>query len=50
MPFTNLLVRLRRWRDVQQTIRELNQLDDHELNDLGIGRWRIAEIAKRCVG
>jgi uncharacterized protein YjiS (DUF1127 family) len=50
MSFTNILVRLRRWSDVHETIRELNQLDDHELNDLGIGRWRIAEIAKRCVG
>lgn len=50
MSFKNILVRLSRWRDVHETIRELNQLDDHELNDLGIGRWRIAEIAKRCVG
>ncbi len=50
MSFRNLLVRLRRWSDVHETIRELNQLEDHELNDLGIGRWRISEIAKRCVG
>ena len=50
MSVKSILVRLRRWSDVHETIRELNQLDDHELNDLGIGRWRIAEIAKRCVG
>ena len=50
MSFADFLARLRRWRDVHETIRELNQLDYHELNDLGIGRWRIAEIAKRCVG
>ncbi|UCH73360.1 MAG: DUF1127 domain-containing protein [Rhodospirillales bacterium] len=48
--FRNIRVRLRRWSEVHETIRELNQLDDHELHDLGIGRWRIAEIAKRCVG
>jgi uncharacterized protein YjiS (DUF1127 family) len=50
MSITNILVRLRRWREFHDTIRELNQLDDTELNDLGIGRWRIAEIARRCVG
>lgn len=50
MPFKNILVRLRRWRDIHDTIRELNRLDDRELDDLGIGRWRIAEMAKRRVG
>ena len=50
MWYTNILVRLRRRRDVHETIRELNRLDDRELNDLGIGRWRIAEIARRRVG
>ena len=50
MSFTNILVRMRRWCDVLETTRELNQLDDQELDDLGIGRWRISEIAKRSVG
>jgi len=50
MSFTNILARMRRWCDVHETVRELNQLDNHELNDLGIGRWRIAEIARRSVG
>jgi len=50
MSLTNILVYLRRWSDVHQTIRELNQLDDQELNDLGIGRWRIAELANLSVG
>ena len=38
---------IRRWWRVQMTIRELNRLDDAELNDLGIGRWRIPDIAAR---
>ena len=50
MSFTNILVRMRRWCDVLETTRELNRLDDRELNDLGIGRWRISEIAERSVG
>jgi uncharacterized protein YjiS (DUF1127 family) len=50
MSFTNILARMRRWYDVRETIRELNQLDDRELNDFGIGRWRISEIAKHSVG
>ncbi len=50
MSFANILGRLRRWRDIHETIRELNRLDNSELDDIGIGRWRIAEIAKRCAG
>ncbi len=38
---------IRRWWQIQMTIRELDRLDDAELNDLGIGRWRIPEIARR---
>ncbi|MBL6945661.1 MAG: DUF1127 domain-containing protein [Rhodospirillales bacterium] len=50
MLFNVIRAGLRRWRDIHVTIRELNQLDDRELNDLGIGRWRIPEIAQRSVG
>lgn len=39
---------IRSWWRVQMRIRELNQLDDAELNDLGIGRWRIPEIARQA--
>ncbi|MBL6945935.1 MAG: DUF1127 domain-containing protein [Rhodospirillales bacterium] len=49
MLFNIIRTGLRRWRDVHATIRELNQLDDRELDDLGIGRWRIPEIAQRSV-
>ena len=50
MSTKNILAYLRRWSDVHEIIRELNQLDDQELNDLGIGQWRIAELANRSVG
>lgn len=50
MSVTNILARVRRWYDVHETIRQLNQLDNHELDDLGISRWRIPEIAKRRLG
>ena len=50
MSITNIFVYLRRWSNVHEIIRELNQLDDQELNDLGIGRWRIAELANRSAG
>lgn len=48
MQFKTLREDVRRWWTVQMRIRELNQLDDAELNDLGIGRWRIPEIAQRA--
>lgn len=50
MSTTNILARRRRLYDVRKTIRELNQLDDRDLDDFGIGRWRISEIAKRSAG
>jgi len=45
MMFNKILNGYRRWKGVQSTIRELNRLSDNELNDLGIGRWRIRDIA-----
>jgi len=47
MLFDTLRAELRHWWTVRSTIRELDRLDDSELNDLGIGRWRIPEIARR---
>lgn len=31
----------------RNTIRELNRLSDRELNDIGISRWDIPNIAKQ---
>ena len=35
----------RRWNAYQQTVRELNALDNRSLNDLGISRGDISRIA-----
>ncbi len=50
MLFHEIITRYRRWKSINETIRELSRLDDHELNDIGIGRWRIADIARRGAG
>ena len=42
---------LRVWRSYNQSLRELNRLDDRELTDIGITRCdilRIAWEASRC--
>lgn len=49
MLYHGLIAKYRRWKLINNTVRALSMLDDRELNDLGIGRWRIAEIAKRSV-
>ncbi|HEY8594379.1 MAG TPA: DUF1127 domain-containing protein [Devosiaceae bacterium] len=38
---------LRKWAAYQQTVRELNTLDDRSLNDLGISRGDIQSIARQ---
>ena len=37
---------LRKWSAYQQTVRELNTLDDRQLLDLGISRGDIHRIAR----
>ena len=34
------------WRRYRETIRELAQLSDHELHDIGVHRWEINYIAR----
>jgi uncharacterized protein YjiS (DUF1127 family) len=50
MTFHELATRYRRWKSIRVTIRELTRLDDRELDDLGIGRGCIADIARRAYG
>jgi uncharacterized protein YjiS (DUF1127 family) len=44
----NIINRYRRWRRYRDTVRELNSLSTHELNDLGINRGEIARLAREA--
>ena len=45
----NIIQKVRRWRKVQNTVNELSQLSDRELDDLGISRANIPHVARRSV-
>jgi len=45
----NLFRSFNNWRRYRTTVNELNRLSVHELNDLGINRSDIAEIARKAV-
>jgi uncharacterized protein YjiS (DUF1127 family) len=40
--------RFRRWRRYRETVRELQSLSTHELNDLGIQRGQISRLAREA--
>jgi uncharacterized protein YjiS (DUF1127 family) len=46
--FASLKSRFRVWRAYRRTCRELDALDTRELDDMGIARWQIPEIARRA--
>lgn len=37
------------WRKYRQTVTELNRMSDRELNDLGIGRSDIHNVARSAI-
>jgi uncharacterized protein YjiS (DUF1127 family) len=41
--------KLKAWSRYREAIRQLSQLSDHELSDIGIGRGDIEAVAKRPV-
>ena len=41
--------KLNAWRRYRAAVRELSQLSDHELSDIGIGRGDIEYVARRPV-
>ena len=43
-----LMKNIREWRRVRATREALSRLSDRELNDLGIGRGEIENIARRA--
>jgi len=46
MIFTNIAQKFESWRRYRVSVRELQQLSDRELNDLGIMRTDINTIAR----
>lgn len=44
---TTLKARFNSWLAYRRTCRELDALDSRELDDMGIARWQIPEIARR---
>ena len=42
----NFLQKLRNYGQYRRSLKELNQLTDRELNDIGIGRGDIHRVAK----
>jgi uncharacterized protein YjiS (DUF1127 family) len=49
LTISNLKTNLRRWARVRNTIRELSQLTDRDLSDLGISRSDIRSVARRSI-
>ncbi len=45
---TYILSKIRAYAQYRATVRELSQLSDHELADLGISRFQIAVIARQA--
>jgi uncharacterized protein YjiS (DUF1127 family) len=41
--------KLKAWRRYRDALRQLSQLSDHELSDIGIGRGDIEAVARRPV-
>lgn len=46
----NLVRSYNNWRTYRNTVGELVQLSDRELNDMGIGRADIRNVARRALG
>ena len=45
---TLILSKVRAWLLYRETVSELERLTDRDLLDVGIGRWRIKEIARQA--
>lgn len=42
-----VLAKIRSWFRYHETVRELSQLSDRELSDVGLSRWEIPYVAKK---
>ena len=45
----NMMSTLRKWRTYRNTVSELNALSQRELDDMGIARGQIRELARKAV-
>ena len=45
---TSILSQIRAYLRYRETVRELSQLSDRELDDLGISRFQIASVARQA--
>ncbi len=45
----NLIRNYRNWRRFRETVTELSRLSNRELNDLGIARANIREVARKAI-
>ena len=50
MTIKSITARFSAWRRYRHSVRELSQLSDRELHDLGISRGDIEIIARKSVG
>jgi len=50
MTLKSLGDKIQSWRRYRQSVRELSQLSDRELADLGINRYDIETVAKKSIG
>jgi uncharacterized protein YjiS (DUF1127 family) len=48
-PLKTITEKLNAWRRYREAVRELSQLSDRELNDIGIRRGEIEDIVRRSV-
>lgn len=46
--FESLKARIHDWMEYRRTFDALSSLDRAELDDLGIAKWQIPEIARRA--
>ena len=50
MSFRIITEKINSWRRYRTAVRELSQLSDRELSDLGLSRYDIEAVARRSSG
>ena len=50
MKFREFATKYRRWKSIRETVAALEALPTRELDDIGIARWEIRDLARRHAG